>query len=88
MHACLHGHLAPQPLVWEVIKFLCGINADMVVCLLQSYKELKAINLQAEMSQIPSDLRLYWYTAENGVRLYNTSACKFHAAIQQCSNLL
>lgn len=43
----------------------CCVEQD--VSAMQGLKERLAINLQAEVSKIPSDIHLYWYTAERGV---------------------
>ena len=51
-------------LVFQVVP---ASFSDQHVCILQEYRELRAIDLQAEVPHIPSDLRMYWYSAERGV---------------------
>ena len=47
---------------------------------LQSYNENLAINLTDLSAQIPSDVHMYWYTAEYGVSLLtSTSLKRIHA---------
>ncbi len=52
-----------------------------MLCLVQSLKELFAINLQAEVNNIPADVHLYWYTAERGV-MFCTLICRANAVWQ------
>ena len=44
--------------------------ADKKPCVvLQSMRNQQSVNLTAMIQQIPPDVHIYWYTAENGVSL-------------------
>ncbi len=56
-------------------------SPEQCCVLVQSLKELFAINLQAEVNNIPADVHLYWYTAERGV-MFCTLICSANTVWQ------
>ncbi|KAL0049112.1 hypothetical protein WJX82_006790 [Trebouxia sp. C0006] len=51
------------------VEIIMPLTGDHATVNRESLKELFAINLQAEVNNIPADVHLYWYTAERGSSL-------------------
>ncbi|KAL0031621.1 hypothetical protein WJX77_010215 [Trebouxia sp. C0004] len=51
------------------VEIIMPMTGDHATVNRESLKELFAINLQAEVNNIPSDVHLYWYTADRGSSL-------------------
>ncbi|KAL0019247.1 hypothetical protein WJX79_010983 [Trebouxia sp. C0005] len=63
------GELALRLARAPEVDIIMPLTGDHATVNRESLKELFAINLQAEVNNIPPDIHLYWYTAERGSSL-------------------